>query len=379
MTPTAAPAAPDISQIVGWRGLILPYDARSPVGDQRVVLRSTIDKPYRPLPLPLKYQEISAPGHDQARQGLAQITRVWSEPDGLYAAGTIDTDDPDGAALARKIALGFAGWVSADLETDGGENVRNRDGSMSPPYRPWRLTGATLVGDPAFEAARITAVTEPSEVSSDAAFVALPDYVGSRMFGTTITFASATFTVVGDVDLPWAPRDHAWDGPGAARRVQDWADGEGDRMARAFLWRVPGADPTTQAAYSLGYADVIDGELRAVYRGLAAAAGRLGQTNISPDDRARVQSRIDTLYERAAAAFDDPSISKREEMAMADAPADTAPVAQQVRLSDEDITRIVDAIMARMDAADEESQREYQAYCADQERAEKLAMLGGES
>lgn len=388
--------------VIGWEGLVLPYGSVSPVGDPRVVLPTSLELA-RPLPLPIKVQWLSADAHDNAEQGLATITRVWTTDEGLWASGPIDVSDDRGATLARKIRDGFLGWISADIETDGGEIVTTSEGRR-PAFKNWRLTGATLVGDPAFAAARVYPVTDPKRITpvDDVRRVPVAAFAGSRQLVTfstgmkrvnvtitagehestqevtvpfTLVNGAEPFAVVGDVDLPWAPRDHAWDGPGSARRVQEWADGDPNRMARAFLWRNDDADPTTQAAYSLGYADIVDGELRAVYHGLAAAAGRLDQTEngMTPDDRDRVRSRIDTLYERAARALDDPTIAERredmadsEEFAVAEPGVVDAVVEvddlddrDTVEISDDSVQRIAAAVAALLDERDSATMAEF--------------------
>ena len=367
--PTAT--ADDVTTgIAGWQGMIMPYGMHTPVGDPRVVYPTTYELA-RDLPIPVTFQEHRSHGHDGAIQGLATITRVWQEDDGLYASGVFDLDDPRGRELARKIDAGFLGWGSADLETDGGTWERMSDGTQVPAYRTWRLMGYTLVPDSAFAESRITIVRDPAQITTveqlrsqqQQQFAATPTPVWRETVRFS-TLAVDRFVLVGDVDLPWAPREHAWDGPAAARRVQEWADGDGDRMARAFLWRVPDADPTTQAAYKLGFADVIDGELRAVYRGVAAAAGRLDQADIPADGRDRVRARIDTLYERAARALDDPTIDERTE-SMADESADAGmPMPEPdtgdttddttddgVTISQASIAEIVDAVTEAVTAA----------------------------
>lgn len=78
--------------------------------------------------------------------------------------------------------------------------------------------------------------------------------------------------VSGAVRLPVAPRSHEWDGDAARRRVFDTFDTAEERR-RAFLW-VDG-DPALMGSYHLGYADVIDGELTIIPRGVSAARGAL--------------------------------------------------------------------------------------------------------
>lgn len=109
--------------------------------------------------------------------------------------------------------------------------------------------------------------------------------------------------VVGNTDLPVAARDMEWDGAGAARRVFDfYTDDDGnvdvDGVERAFLYRDPDADPTTQAAYKLGFADVVDGELRIVPRGVAATAGGRGVSaaDVPADEVGGIEGRICALY-----------------------------------------------------------------------------------
>lgn len=323
---TLAPTVDDTTQkIVGWEGLLVPYNVPTNEQRQRVV-KSPPEIKMRDLPMFVGYQDRTADAHDNAKTGLASITRVWETPDGMWGSGPFDLDDPEAQALARKVSLGFAGWISVDIEPLDVQVGRSPDGREVYAYTDWKISGATLVANSAYNEARIFAISDPDRITPPSDVLADQrdrygvgdfahvDYRTSNSVILTFsrepaTHAPPTFTLTGDIDLPWAPRDREWDGDAAARRVQDWADGDTDRMSRAFLWRDPDADPTTQTAYSLGFADIIDGELRAVYAGLAAAAGRLDQTAISNDAKQQVQGRIDTLYDKAAAAFDDPTIT----------------------------------------------------------------------
>lgn len=337
---TLAPTVDDTTQkIVGWEGLLVPYNVPTNEQRQRVV-KSPPEIKMRDLPMFVGYQDRTADAHDNAKTGLASITRVWETPDGMWGSGPFDLDDPEAQALARKVSLGFAGWISVDIEPLDVQVGRSPDGREVYAYTDWKISGATLVANSAYNEARIFAISDPDRITPPSDVLADQrdrygvgdfahvDYRTSNSVMLTFSAsaqsthieATETFTLTGDIDLPWADRDREWDGDAAARRVQDWADGDGERMSRAFLWRDPDADPTTQAAYSLGFADVIDGQLRAVYRGLAAAAGRLNQTGISDDAKSQVQGRIDTLYDKAAAALDDPTINDQEDDMSRDEP-----------------------------------------------------------
>ena len=76
-------------------------------------------------------------------------------------------------------------------------------------------------------------------------------------------------------DLPLADRDRAWDGDAAEKRVRAWADAEdepNEKYRDAHVWY--DADSKDNfTAYKLLIADVVDGRLKAVPRGVMAAAG----------------------------------------------------------------------------------------------------------
>jgi hypothetical protein len=139
-------------------------------------------------------------------------------------------------------------------------------------------------------------------------------YVGA----STLPEQEVTAAMSGDTDLPiLADREHEWDGPGAASRVLAWATDDDDqvdaeRLGRAFLYRDLDADPATLAAYKLGHADVIDGELRIVPRGVFAVAGVLqgaqGGADIPDSEQDELRHRVTGLYARLADALEDPSL-----------------------------------------------------------------------
>ncbi|AFM10411.1 hypothetical protein PIS_022 [Saccharomonospora phage PIS 136] len=121
---------------------------------------------------------------------------------------------------------------------------------------------------------------------------------------------TVTATVVGETDLPIADRNRDWDGDKARTRVLDWAtnnagDVDAAKLSQAFLYRDPDKDPETLAAYKLGFADVIDGRLRIVAKGVYAAAARIDQVDVPEKERDRMRSRLNTLYERLRSKFDD--------------------------------------------------------------------------
>lgn len=76
-------------------------------------------------------------------------------------------------------------------------------------------------------------------------------------------------------DLPLADRDREWDGAEAEKRVRKWANAEDEpnqKYRDAHVW-YDGDNKDNFTAYKLLIADVIDGDLKAVPRGVMAAGG----------------------------------------------------------------------------------------------------------
>ncbi len=103
-------------------------------------------------------------------------------------------------------------------------------------------------------------------------------------------------------DLPLADRDREWDGDAAERRVRDWAgaeDGPNEKYRDAHVW-YDADNKDNFTAYKLLIADVVDGRLKAVPRGVMAAAavmqGSRGGVDLPQKDRDRVRSHLAKYY-----------------------------------------------------------------------------------
>lgn len=135
-----------------------------------------------------------------------------------------------------------------------------------------------------------------------------------------VTFPALDSARVSDVkavtsfgDLPLADRDRSWDAGAAERRVRAWADAEeepNERYRRGFV--LVTGDTDNFGSYKLGIADVIDGRLTAVPRGIFAAAavlsGARGGINASESEKAGARRHISRYYQKMQEAFDDESI-----------------------------------------------------------------------
>lgn len=105
-------------------------------------------------------------------------------------------------------------------------------------------------------------------------------------------------------DLPLADRDRKWDGDAAEKRVRNWADAEdepNEKYRDAHVWYDNGKKGNF-TAYKLLIADVVDGDLKAVPRGVMAAGaimdGARGGIDLPKTDVDRVKSHLAKYYEK---------------------------------------------------------------------------------
>jgi hypothetical protein len=105
-------------------------------------------------------------------------------------------------------------------------------------------------------------------------------------------------------DLPLADRDREWDGDAADKRVRKWADAEdgpNQKYRDAHLW-YDSDKKDNFTAYKLLIADVVDGKLKAVPRGVMAAGGIMdgarGGVDLPKDDIDRVKSHLAKYYKK---------------------------------------------------------------------------------
>lgn len=105
-------------------------------------------------------------------------------------------------------------------------------------------------------------------------------------------------------DLPLADRDRAWDGAAAEKRVRKWADATDEPNAKyrdAHVW-YDAANKDNFTAYKLLIADVINGQLKAVPRGIMAAGnvmqGSRGGVDLPQGDISRVKAHLARYYKK---------------------------------------------------------------------------------
>lgn len=125
-------------------------------------------------------------------------------------------------------------------------------------------------------------------------------------------------SVVPYQNLPLMPKTRSWDADAAEARVRAWAgakDGLDSAEARgkyrrAFLWH--GEPEDKFGSYKFPIADVQEGELHAVPRGIFAAAGVLqgarGGTTIPAGDQAAMRRHLSRYYAKMRDEFEDDDI-----------------------------------------------------------------------
>lgn len=113
-------------------------------------------------------------------------------------------------------------------------------------------------------------------------------------------------TVGGKRGLPLASEDRRWDATRAERGVRNWAGGDKEdidwsKYKQAFVWYNP-EDSENFRAYKLPFAEIIDGSLKAVWRGIASAMGVLmgarGGVDIPGNERKPVYNFLVSYYKK---------------------------------------------------------------------------------
>lgn len=256
-----------------WTAVMARMD--TPTGDRRILAGS--GGGHRDLPLPLLFQGQTDDGHGGSIV-VGRIEEIEFRDGMALGRGTL-LDSYDTGMVAEQIE---AGVVGPSVDLDDIEYVM--DDQESVVMTRWRIAGATLVAIPAF-----------AGVSIDMGPPVQLDDLPAEMDASDALTAAVRSS--GWRDMPIADESRSWDGSAAASRVFSWAGGPDNpdwgRYARAFLQKKDGVDPETKGAYGYGIADVIDGTLTIIPRGVfAAAAAVQGSRGATPGPDAEGMRRV---------------------------------------------------------------------------------------
>lgn len=197
--------------------------------------------------------------------------------------------------IVRSLSIGYSPYsLFYGPHPDGAPDFEERDDGVKV-WRRIELMETALVSIPANTGATIALAKSLGLDTSD---------MGAKSIEPDIELGAVPFG-----DLPLAPEERPWDKRGASSRVRKWANGDDIDWAqyrKAFLW-YDTADKETLGAYKLGFADIVDDELKAVWRGVAAAVAALhgarGGVDIPDADKARCLSHAKKYYKKFEKPF----------------------------------------------------------------------------
>ena len=192
--------------------------------------------------------------------------KIYEDDKGLFVEGEINLDVQRGREAYALAKQGVLTDMSIGYSTE--EYERNNDGNMM--LKELELWEISIVGEPMNPEAVITSVK-----------------------------SAASFK-----DLSLADRAAEWDKRTAINRVRSFTGSEDEPSAtykNAFIWHdKENADNFT--AYKLPYADVIDGQLKAVPKAIFAIAavmrGARGGIDIPAEDKSKIIAYVNKYYDK---------------------------------------------------------------------------------
>lgn len=289
---TAAAHFADTSVPGEWEGPLAPLG--KPSADGRI-LEPPPDGQlrYRDLPLPIEFQDMTAPGHDGA-VAVGVIDGLEIRDGIVWGHGRWDLEDPRAFNIARKVAKGFLGWISLDIDDAAVEG--QPDGNES--FQDWRITGATLVTQPAFASgAKITARTEGASAMSTPPALGTATSAPSGNPGFNPAVGPADEVPDNDADdLPVAPTGTAWNEATAAKNVADYLTANpGVTAGEAYL---------DQDGKTLPVADVVGGQLMLIPAAVTAQQKKILSSGGDPARLGIKPEQLADILEQLADALD---------------------------------------------------------------------------
>lgn len=279
---------------IRWYGLVAPEE--QPTGDRRMFAAQALG--YRDFPLPAAWQRVSGSGHAGSLV-VASWDRAYAGEGGIWASGTFLESDIvpevlEAIYLLQKKLIG----PSVDLDPDlAYEIVPHPTDAEAMAFKVTRATvhGVTFVMGPAFPQVHIT-------VENDEEMAILASAGISATFAVNKTSWQS---------WPVAPRDTKWDFEDAINRIAAWSGGDAKKFATAFLYQDKSLDPNNRESYRAPIADVINGKLVLIPRGVMAAAtmlsgGHGGFEDVPEAERIQMQEVVTQIYDFLRDQYGDP-------------------------------------------------------------------------
>lgn len=218
--------------------------------------------------IPVRWVERDVGGHDGAVV-VGRATGLERRGHEIVATGYLDGEGEFGREALRLIRAGLIGGLSIDADDILDPAISQTEEGIT--LESGRIRAMTLVAIPAFVEAKLKLIDEP-------------------------VVAAAS----GSTSLPLADEGRAWDAAGARARMKGDSETP-DSTYRAGHFFVDGTGENF-GDYKLPFADVIDGKLTAVPRGVFAAAsaiqGGRGGTSIPDAQLNSVRAKIGAYYKK---------------------------------------------------------------------------------
>lgn len=288
------------------------------LGDYEKQLEAWADK----LPEPLKAgQVLSASNRDEVIEAMQALARVLMADgtDPMEAMAELDGYDAD-KSVEKMLEAGDREAVVGLLEGKGArlerlQSVMEADELTEVDYRRFaKLLERDKRDNRILYKIMVDPHDAPDEVRPMRDSPDEGDDGGGADEGDAPAKDIQTKAVVDFQDLPLGARDAEWDSDAALGR---WREASGsteepsDDYRQAFVW-YDDEDAENFGAYKLPIADVVDGTLTAMPRGIFAAAmaieGARGGVDIPDDDMAGVREHLESYYAKMRTAFEDDAI-----------------------------------------------------------------------
>lgn len=279
---------------IRWYGLVAPEEA--PTGDRRMFAAMSLT--YRDFPLPAAWQRVSGSGHNGSVV-VASWDRQFAGDGGIWGSGefldpAVVPEVIEAMYLLKKGLIG----PSVDLDPDLTYEIIDHPTQLG--ESAFKVTNATVHGltfvmGPAFPQVHITVTDDEEMVILASAGI------------------EATFAVNKSSWRSWpiATRETTWNFEQAVARIADWSGGDPKKYAQAFLYQDKNGNPNNRESYRLPIADVSNGELILVPRGVMSAAnfmssGHGGLEQIPDADRTQIQEVLTEIYDVLRDQYGDP-------------------------------------------------------------------------
>src|SRR5574341_208430 len=322
---------------IRWYGLVAPEEVAT--GDRRMFAAQALG--YRQFPLPAAWQRVSGSGHANSVV-VASWDRQYAGDGGIWGAGTfldpaIVPEAMEAMYLLQRKLIGPSVDLDPDLAYEVVVHPADPD-EFAMKVTKATVHGVTFVMGPAFPQVHIT--VENDEEASLLASAGI-DY---------------TFAVNKSAWRSWpvAERETTWDFEDAINRIAEWSGGDAKKFAQAFLYQDKNLDPNNRESYRAPIADVINGKLVLIPRGVMAAAtmlsgGHGGFEDIPEAERIQMQEVITQIYDVLREDYGDPRFIapwQRGGRAGATSSADTPTPSSTASLEGEDYQMIINLATA---------------------------------